>query len=217
MAANSSSSSNPISISQNKILKHVASLITPGSSVLDVGCGDGHLLELLKRENQAKARGLEISRTGVATCVAKGLSVVQGDANTDLEDYPDQSFDFVVLTQTIQAMTRPLNTLQQTLRIGEHVIVSTPNFAHWRLRLSLLLFGKMPQSQSLPAQWFETDNIHLCTLTDFIDLCNDHKISITQSYAGKTGQTPSSFQPWGFAKKIANLSAEEAVFLLNKK
>lgn len=206
----------PPSPLQQKILKHVASMVKTGSSVLDVGCGDGHLLNLLASERGVRARGLEISRSGVSMCVARGLSVVQGDANTDLVDYPDKAFDYVVLTQTIQAMDRPLDILNQSLRIGNYVIVSTPNFAHWKLRLDLLLNGRMPRSRSLPSHWYHTDNIHLCTLTDFIDLCNDNDIKIEKSYAGRPGQVPSAFSPSGLSQSFANWRAREAIFLLRR-
>src|SRR5215813_12638799 len=148
----------------------VADMVQRGARVLDVGCGDGELLRLLESRG-VDGRGIELSREGVNECVAKGLAVVQGDADTDLEDYPDDAFDYVILSQTLQATRRPRVVLEHMLRIGRHGIVSFPNFGHWRIRLLLLLGGRMPRTDNLPHTWYDTPNIHFCTIKDFRELC----------------------------------------------
>jgi methionine biosynthesis protein MetW len=162
-------------------LLYIASLIEPGSRVLDIGCGDGALLEFLARERGVDARGIEISRTGVNACVARGLSVVQGDADTDLVNYPAGAFDYVILSQTLQAMRQPRAALMELLRIGRRVIVSFPNFGYWKVRLLLLFTGRMPDTPTLDQPWYSTPNIHLCTVRDFVDLCRDLGVTIEQS------------------------------------
>ena len=144
-------------------LQLIANRVEPGTKVLDIGCGDGVLLDLLVTDRQVDARGLELSQKGVNACVARGLSVVQGNADTDLSYYPDNGFDTVILSQTLQATQKPLEVLSEMARIGERLIVSIPNFGHWRVRLDLLLKGRMPITGSLAASWYETANIHLCT------------------------------------------------------
>src|ERR1700730_16121586 len=144
----------------------VAQMIERGSRVLDVGCGDGDLLQLLEGRGVG-GRGSELSREGVNRCVAKGLAVVQGDADTDLVDYPDDAFDYVILSQTLQATRQPRVVLEHMLRIGRRAIVSVPNFGHWRMRLQLLIGGHMPRTENLPATWYDTPNIHFCTIKDF--------------------------------------------------
>lgn len=151
----------------------VANMVERGSRVLDVGCGDGELLQLLAETRDVDARGIEISRDGVNECVAKGLAVIQGDADTDLVDYPDDTFDYVILSQTLQATRRPRWVLEQMLRIGKHVIVSFPNFGHWRIRGQLLWNGRMPITKNLPVSWYDTPNIHFCTIRDFVELCDE--------------------------------------------
>ena len=149
----------------------VADMVAPGARVLDVGCGDGELLRLLESRG-VDGRGIELSREGVNECVAKGLAVVQGDADTDLEDYPDDGFDYVILSQTLQATRRPRVVLEHMLRIGRHAIVSFPNFGHWRIRLQLFFGGHMPHTDNLPYAWYETPNIHFCSIKDFRELCH---------------------------------------------
>ncbi|MEM8627969.1 MAG: methionine biosynthesis protein MetW [Pseudomonadota bacterium] len=145
----------------------IAEWVTPHARVLDVGCGDGGLLALLRDRRQAQGRGIEISRDGVNTCLARGLSVIQGDANADLADYPDNAFDIAILSQTIQATEAPLDVLTNLLRIGKRVIISLPNFAHWRARLDLAIWGRMPVNKNLPYSWYDTPNIHFCSVDDF--------------------------------------------------
>ena len=156
-------------------------MVTNNSKVLDVGCDDGSLLKMLQESKNVDARGIEISAEGVNTCLAKGLSAVQGDANLDLEMYPENSFDFVILSKTLQSMIEPKKTLEELLRIGKNAIVSIPNFAHWKVRLYLLLHGRMPVTPSLPDTWYNTENIHLCTIKDFINLCEELEIRIIKS------------------------------------
>ena len=192
-------------------LRLVAEMVPPGTRVLDVGCGDGALLALLAESRQVDARGIELSREGVAGCVARGLSVIQGDADTDLFDFPDRAFDYVVLSQTLQAMRAPRKTLDQLLRIGGHAIVSMPNFAHWRLRWRLLTRGRMPVSDALPYPWYDSPNIHLCTIRDFVALCGELDARIERGlFLDQTG-TPRRL---GAALTLANLLGEQAVFLL---
>lgn len=197
-------------------LELVASLVEPGVRVLDVGCGDGTLLDMLTRTRAVDARGLELSREGVAACVARGFSVVQGDADSDLADYPDNAFDYVILTQTIQAMRRPHEMLSEALRIGRRAILSVPNFGQWRLRLTLLATGRMPQSAAPAAEWFETQNIRLCTIRDFVRLCEARRAHIEKAYAGVRDRSPRPFTPRGVSLAAMNFLAEEAIFLLRR-
>ena len=151
----------------------VAQMVEPGARVLDVGCGDGELLKILTETKNVDGRGIEISRAGVNLCVAKGLAVIQGDADTDLADYPDDAFDYVILSQTLQATWQPRVVLEHMLRIGSRAIVSFPNFGHWKIRLMLLMFGRMPRTDNLPDTWYDTQNIHFCTIRDFRELCDE--------------------------------------------
>ena len=148
-------------------LQLIADMVDPASRALDVGCGDGALLAYLVNFKRVDARGMELSQTGVNACVANGLSVIQGDADADLRDYPDDAFDYVILSQTLQATREPREVLRQMLRVGKRAIVSFPNFAHWQVRLRLVFGGRMPETPSLPYKWYDTPNIHLCSIDDF--------------------------------------------------
>ena len=152
-------------------LQLIADMVNPATRALDVGCGDGALLAYLVNFKRVDARGMELSQAGVNACVANGLSVIQGDADADLRDYPDDAFDYVILSQTLQATREPREVLRQMLRVGKRAIVSFPNFAHWQVRLRLVFGGRMPETPSLPFKWYDTPNIHLCTVKDFEDLC----------------------------------------------
>ncbi len=185
------------------IARHVA----PGSRVLDVGCGDGVLLEALRGKG-CDARGMEIDAADVATCVAKGLSVIQGDADADLAYYPDQSFDYAILSETLQTMMRPDKALEELLRIGRLAVVSFPNFAHWRVRMSLLWGGRMPVTRLLPIAWYETPNIHHLTVADFQALVAQRGIKVERAWF------LSGDREIGAA--AANWRAEHAIYLLSR-
>jgi methionine biosynthesis protein MetW len=199
-------------------LAAIADMIRPGTRVLDVGCGDGELLDHLVRVKGVDGRGIEISQQNVNACVALGLSVVQGDADTDLAEYPAGVFDAVILSQTIQATEKPLKVLTDMLRIGRRVAVSLPNFGHWRVRTSLLLHGRMPRTRTLDYNWYDTPNIHLCTLADFIGLTRTVGAVITEAHTldedGHTTRIGPGAVTSGFFGP--NLTARGAIFLLKK-
>ncbi|HEX6000904.1 MAG TPA: methionine biosynthesis protein MetW, partial [Hyphomicrobiaceae bacterium] len=161
----------------------IAEMVTKGSRVLDVGCGDGSLLQLLADTKAVDGRGIEVERERVNACVSRGLSVIQGDADSDLADYPDAAFDYAILSLTIQATLRPKEVLEQLLRIGRHAIVSFPNFGHWQVRARLLMTGRMPVTENLPEDWYVTPNVHLCTIKDFSELCRGVGARVERSVA----------------------------------
>jgi methionine biosynthesis protein MetW len=191
----------------------IAEMVNPGARVLDIGCGDGTLLRLLAEKRGVDGRGIELSQAGVNSCVAQGLSVIQGDADTDLVHYPDLAFDFAILSQTLQATYSPRHVLEQLLRIGKRAVVSFPNFGHWRVRAQLLFGGQMPQTDNLPDRWYDTPNIHLCTINDFLGLCKDVGARVDRAvalnaYGRKLGVSMPAF--------AQNLFGEQAVFLLSR-
>jgi methionine biosynthesis protein MetW len=194
-------------------LRLVAEMIAAGSRVLDIGCGDGVLLASLARRKGVDGRGMELSQSGVNACVRHGLSVIQGDADHDLEDYPSDAFDYVVLSQTLQATHQPKPVLEHLVRIGRRAIVSFPNFGHWRIRLGILTQGRMPLTPALAHPWYETPNIHLCTILDFVALCDELGITIERSIALDRNGMPYRLNPRG---TLANWLAEQALFLLRR-
>lgn len=192
----------------------VAEMVAPGSRVLDVGAGDGELLDLLATTRGCDARGIELSREGVNAGVARGLAVVQGDADVDLAHYPDDAFDYVILSQTLQATRRPRWVLEQMLRIGRHAVVSFPNFGHWRSRFDLLLHGRMPVTENMPLAWYETPNIHFCTIRDFVELAEVMGAKMEKAVAlDSSGHRVRFNLPWW----VWNLMGEQAVFLLTRR
>jgi len=191
----------------------VRDLIAPGSRVLDVGCSDGELLTLLAATRNVDGRGIELSQAGVNQAVARGLAVIQGDADSDLDHYPDDAFDYVVLSQTLQATRNPRRVIENMLRIGHHAIVSFPNFGHWRIRLQVLFRGRMPRTENLPYEWYDTPNIHFCTIRDFVDLSRQVEAVIEKAEALSLSGKPVNVEaPWWFW----NLFGEQAVFLLKR-
>jgi methionine biosynthesis protein MetW len=195
--------------------KLISSLIKNDAKVLDVGCGNGSLLIFLENEKKINGHGLEISHQGVQECLAKGLSVLQGNADTDLTNFPENSFDYVILSRTLQATHKPKEVLKQMLRIGKSCIVSFPNFAHWKCRLDLLLKGEMPMTKTLSEPWYQTPNIHLCTIKDFIKICNSLNISIDKAFRiSESGSIKSIKKAESFYN---NLFSVEGIFVISQK
>ena len=195
-----------------KEFKVIASLLPDNIRVLDVGCGDGSLMDLLIKEKNIKARGLEINEENVKKCISKGLSVIEGNAETELHQFPDQSFDFAVLSQTLQAFYSPENVLKDLLRIGKSVIVSIPNFGYWKVRTSLLVFGSMPITKTLPDTWYNTPNLHLCTIKDLFKFCLEKNINMDKIVGinkNKTSEIRKS------NLELKNLFSELGIFLLS--
>jgi methionine biosynthesis protein MetW len=192
-------------------LQIIADLVPQNSKVLDIGCGDGELLAWLSAQKNVDGRGLELSQAGVNASIARGLSVVQGDADTDLYYYPPHTYDYVILSQTLQTMRDPKAVLSNLVRIGRSAIVSVPNFGYWRNRLYLLCKGRMPVTKTLAYEWYDTPNIHFCTLSDFVELCEAMQIAIeNRVYVDERG-IPSHFQGRG---TFANLFGEQGIFML---
>ena len=191
----------------------IADWVTQNARVLDVGCGNGELLQLLEERNGTVGQGLEISRDGVTKCLARGLTVIQGDADRDLENYPDNAFDYAILSQTIQAMHAPKTVLEHLLRIAHHAVVSVPNFGYWRIRLQLAINGRMPVTRDLPHEWFDTPNIHLCTIADFRALTELVGAKIDRSaMLDASGRRLGARTSHG----LQNLISSAAVFMLTK-
>lgn len=194
-------------------LLRIADMVPPGSRVLDVGCGHGDLIGFLTQAKGADARGIELSQSGVNACVARGLPVIQGDADTDLRDYPPGSFDVVILSQTIQATRHPRYVLDQLLRIGRRVIVSFPNFGFWKVRARLFFNGRMPRTGLLNHDWYETPNIHLCTIADFVALAERLGARIDMALAVDEQGDVRDVQRPGYWD---NLMAESAILALSR-
>jgi methionine biosynthesis protein MetW len=191
----------------------IAKMVARGARVLDVGCGDGALLQLLTETKDVDGRGIEVTRERVNACVARGLSVIQGDADRDLDKYPDKAFDYAILSLTIQATRRPKPVLENLLRIGRHAIVSFPNFGHWWIRSQLLVTGRMPTTANLPEPWYDSPDAHLCTIRDFVDLCGTIDARVEQKVAfNASGKQLGSWQPLF----VHNMLGEKAVFLLTR-
>jgi methionine biosynthesis protein MetW len=200
--------------SDREDFREILRLVRPGSRVLDVGCGEGELLELLAREKGVDGQGLEISPAGVSACLARGLAVVQGDADHDLDHFPTNAFDYAVLSNSLQQMRNPRHALAELLRIAERAVVSFPNFGHWRVRLALVTTGRMPETKALAQPWWSTPNIHLCTLRDFTALCDDLDLRIDACAALIDGRPARPVNP---ARAIENWRAESALFLLSRR
>ena len=195
-------------------LRLIADMVSDGARVLDIGCSDGALLDHLVRHKGVDGRGIELSQDRVAASIGKGLSVIQGDADTDLDDYPDGAFDVCILSQTIQAMRAPRHVLGNLVRIGRHAIVSLPNFGSFPMRLHLLFKGRMPVTPTLPQSWYDTQNIHFCTISDFVELCREMEIRIERSIGldnqGRVSRSDAT-------SRWANLFCDQAIFLLSKR
>jgi len=194
--------------------REILRLVRPSSRVLDVGCGEGDLLELLTREKQVDGRGLEIEAANVSTCLARGLAVVQGDADRDLDHFPTKAFDYAILSQTLQATRNPRHVLGELLRIADKAVVTFPNFGHWRVRLGLLIDGRMPETRALPEPWWSTPNIHLCTLADFNALCADLDLRVEACAALSAGKPARPIDP---SRPMENMRAEAVLFFLSRR
>ena len=193
--------------------KIISNLIAEGSKVLDVGCDDGILMEFLKETKDVNIRGIEISKQKVQTCISKGLTVIEGNAEIDLKQFPDNSFDYVVLGQTLQAFINPEKVIKELLRVGKKAIVTIPNFGHWKVRLNLLIKGTMPVTKTLPNEWYNTPNIHMCTIKDFFKFSETINFKIFKSLA-LIGTNVSNIKNSNLFVK--NLFSELGIFLIEE-
>lgn len=193
--------------------KIISDIITENARVLDVGCNDGSLMEFLKKNKNVDIRGIEISKEKVQTCISKGLTVIEGDAEFDLKQFPDKSFEYVVLGQTLQAFINPEIVIKELLRVGNKAIVTIPNFGHWKVRLNLLFQGTMPVTKTLPNEWYNTPNIHMCTIKDFFKFSETMNFKIFKSFAlmNKNVSTINSLN-----LSFKNLFCELGIFLIEK-
>ena len=196
-----------------KEFKIISELIENNTRVLDVGCGDGTLMKYLKDEKNVDTRGLEISKNNVQNCTSKGLSVIEGNAEKDLHQFPNLSFDYVILSQTLQAFYNPEKVIDELLRVANKAVVTIPNFGHWKVRIHLLLKGTMPVTEALPNEWYNTPNLHMCTIKDFFNFCFKKKIELYKSIA-LNGEKTSTINIGNI--NIKNLSSELGVFLIKK-
>ena len=193
--------------------KIIANLIEKNTRVLDVGCGDGTLMEFLQYNNKIDIRGIEISKSNVQKCIGKGLTAIEGDAEKDLSQFPDGSFDFVILSQTLQAFLNPEKVISELLRVGKKAVVTIPNFGYWKVRLHLLTKGTMPITRTLPDEWYNTPNLHMCSIKDFFNFCEDRKINLYKSIAL---QNLKSSKITNSNLTLKNLTAVLGVFLIEK-
>jgi methionine biosynthesis protein MetW len=193
--------------------KLIADLIETNTRVLDVGCGDGTLMVFLKNNKEIDVRGIEISKSNVQQCIGKGLTVIEGDAEQDLSQFPDGSFDFVILSQTLQAFLNPEKVISELLRVGKKAIVTIPNFGYWKVRLHLLMKGTMPVTRTLPDEWYNTPNLHMCTIKDFFNFCENRKINLYKSIAL---QNLKSSKITNTNLALKNLTAVLGIFLIEK-
>ena len=196
-----------------KEFKIISELIENNTRVLDVGCGDGTLMKYLKDEKYVDTRGLEISKKNVQDCTRKGLSVIEGNAEKDLYQFPNLSFDYIILSQTLQAFYNPEKVIDDLLRVANKAIVTIPNFGHWKVRIHLLLKGTMPITETLPNEWYSTPNLHMCTIKDFFNFCSKKKIELYKSIA-LNGEKTSKINSGNI--NIKNLSSELGIFLIKK-
>jgi len=196
-----------------KEFKVISDLIEEKSRALDVGCGDGNLMEYLLQNKTKDIRGLEISKEKVQNCLSKGLTVIEGDAENDLKQFPNKSFDYVILSQTLQAFLSPENVINELLRVGSRAIVTIPNFGHWKVRIDLLTKGTMPVTKNLPNEWFNTPNLHMCTILDFYNFCKNRNIKIFKSLS-LNGEKISDINLSNL--KFKNLISELGIFLIEK-
>ena len=196
-----------------KEFKVISDLIEKKSRALDIGCGDGNLMEYLLQNKTKDIRGLEISKEKVQNCLSKGLTVIEGDAENDLKQFPNKSFDYVILSQTLQAFLNPENVINELLRVGRRAIVTIPNFGHWKVRIDLLTKGTMPITKNLPNEWFNTPNLHMCTILDFYNFCKKRNIKIFRSLS-LNGEKISDISQLNL--KFKNLISELGIFLIEK-